>query len=130
MPKRAYGVSSSGYTTASSNTRWIIGAVIRVAVRVDKIKRSAVIDFTGTSAQLDNNFNAPTAVCLAAVLYVFRSLVNEDIPLNAGCMRPLEVIIPAGSMLNPRFPAAVAAGNVETSQCVTDALTAGPPSIL
>ena len=101
------------------------GAVIRVAVRVDKIKRSAVIDFTGTSAQLDNNFNAPTAVCLAAVLYVFRSLVNEDIPLNAGCMRPLEVIIPAGSMLNPRFPAAVAAGNVETSQCVTDALYGG-----
>ena len=98
------------------------GAVIRVVVRIDKAARRAVIDFTGTSAQLDNNFNAPAAVCMAAVLYVFRSLVDADIPLNAGCLKPLEVIIPPGSMLNPRYPAAVVAGNVETSQCVTDAL--------
>ena len=98
------------------------GAVITVAIRIDKAKRSAVIDFTGTSAQLENNFNAPSAVGMAAVLYVFRSLVDDDIPLNAGCLKPIEVIIPAGSMLNPRYPAAVVAGNVETSQCVTDAL--------
>ena len=98
------------------------GAVIKVAIRIDKHQRSAVIDFTGTSPQLDNNFNAPSAVCMAAVLYVFRTLVDDDIPLNAGCLKPLEVIIPEGSMLNPRYPAAVVAGNVETSQCVTDAL--------
>ena len=98
------------------------GAIIKVAIRIDKLKRSAAIDFTGTSPQLDNNFNAPAAVCMAAVLYVFRSLVDDDIPLNAGCLKPLEVIIPEGSMLNPRYPAAVVAGNVETSQCVTDAL--------
>ena len=98
------------------------GAVINVAIRIDKKKRSAVIDFTGTSRQLENNFNAPSAVGMAAVLYVFRSLVDDDIPLNAGCLKPLEVIIPPGSMLNPRYPAAVVAGNVETSQCVTDAL--------
>jgi 5-oxoprolinase (ATP-hydrolysing) len=98
------------------------GAVIRVAIRIDRAARSAVIDFTGTSAQLETNFNAPSAVTMAAVLYVFRTLVDDDIPLNAGCLKPLEVIIPEGSMLNPRFPAAVVAGNVETSQCVTDAL--------
>ncbi|MBI4189173.1 MAG: hydantoinase B/oxoprolinase family protein [Betaproteobacteria bacterium] len=98
------------------------GALIKVAIRIDKRRRSAVIDFTGTSPQLDNNFNAPSAVCMAAVLYVFRSLVDDDIPLNAGCLKPLAVIVPAGSMLNPRYPAAVVAGNVETSQCVTDAL--------
>jgi 5-oxoprolinase (ATP-hydrolysing) len=98
------------------------GAVIKVAVRIDRAARRAVIDFTGSSAQLDNNFNAPSAVCMAAVLYVFRTLVDADIPLNAGCLKPLEVIIPPGSMLNPRYPAAVVAGNVETSQCVTDAL--------
>ncbi len=98
------------------------GAVIKVAIRFNQQKRSAVIDFTGSSAQLENNFNAPSAVCMAAVLYVFRSLVDDDIPLNAGCLKPLEVIIPERSMLNPRYPAAVVAGNVETSQCVTDAL--------
>ena len=98
------------------------GAVIRVAIRVDITRRSAVIDFTGTSPQGDDNFNAPLAVTLAAVLYVFRSLVDDDIPLNAGCLRPLEVIVPPGTLLNPRHPAAVVAGNVETSQCVTDAL--------
>jgi len=98
------------------------GAVIRVKVTLDKATRSGVIDFTGTSAQLPNNFNAPSAVCHAAVLYVFRSLVDDDIPLNAGCLKPLSIIIPEGSMLNPRYPAAVVAGNVETSQCLTDTI--------
>ena len=79
-------------------------------------------DSTGTSAQLTNNFNAPTAVCMAAVLYVFRTLVGDDIPLNAGCLKPLKVIIPDGSMLNPHPPASVVAGNVETSTCITNAL--------
>jgi 5-oxoprolinase (ATP-hydrolysing) len=98
------------------------GAQIKVAIRVDTASRSAEIDFTGTSAQLTNNFNAPTAVCMAAVLYVFRTLVGDDIPLNAGCLKPLRVIIPAGSMLNPQPPASVVAGNVETSTCITNAL--------
>ena len=98
------------------------GAVIRVAIRVDNAARSAVIDFTGTSPQGHDNFNAPLAVTMAAVLYVFRSLVDDDIPLNAGCLRPLTVIVPPGTLLNPQHPAAVVAGNVETSQCVTDAL--------
>ena len=98
------------------------GARIRVKISIGADRRSAKIDFTGTTAQLPNNFNAPSAVCMAAVLYVFRSLVDDDIPLNAGCLKPLEVVIPEGCMLNPRFPAAVVAGNVETSQCITDAL--------
>jgi len=98
------------------------GARIAVAIRVNAAARSAEIDFTGTSAQLENNFNAPTAVCMAAVLYVFRTLVGDDIPLNAGCLKPLKVIIPEGSMLNPRPPASVVAGNVETSTCITNAL--------
>ncbi len=98
------------------------GAQIQVAIRVNAVARSAVIDFTGTSAQQSNNFNAPTAVCMAAVLYVFRTLVDDDIPLNAGCLKPLEVIIPEGSMLNPNPPASVVAGNVETSSCITNAL--------
>jgi 5-oxoprolinase (ATP-hydrolysing) len=98
------------------------GAQIKVAIRVDAASRSAEIDFTGTSAQQTNNFNAPTAVCMAAVLYVFRTLVDDDIPLNAGCLKPLKVIIPAGSMLNPNPPASVVAGNVETSSCITNAL--------
>ncbi len=98
------------------------GAQIRVAIRVDTQNRSAEIDFTGTSPQQTNNFNAPTAVCMAAVLYVFRTLVDDDIPLNAGCLKPLKVIIPAGSMLNPNPPASVVAGNVETSSCITNAL--------
>jgi 5-oxoprolinase (ATP-hydrolysing) len=89
---------------------------------VDREQRSATIDFTGTSAQLPNNFNAPSAVCVAAVLYVFRTLVDDEIPLNAGCLKPLEIIIPQGSMLNPDYPAAVVAGNVETSSCITNAL--------
>jgi 5-oxoprolinase (ATP-hydrolysing) len=98
------------------------GAQIQVAIRVDTAKRSAEIDFTGTSAQQTNNFNAPTAVCMAAVLYVFRTLVDDDIPLNAGCLKPLKVIIPPGSMLNPNPPASVVAGNVETSTCITNCL--------
>jgi 5-oxoprolinase (ATP-hydrolysing) len=98
------------------------GAQIKVAIRVDTQNRSAEIDFTGTSPQQTNNFNAPTAVCMAAVLYVFRTLVDDDIPLNAGCLKPLKVIIPAGSMLNPNPPASVVAGNVETSTCITNAL--------
>ena len=98
------------------------GAKIRVKISIGADRRSAVIDFAGTSAQLPNNFNAPSAVAMAAVLYVFRTLVDDEIPLNAGCLKPLEVRIPPGSMLNPRYPAAVVAGNVETSQCVTDAL--------
>ena len=98
------------------------GAQIQVAIRVNAAERSAVIDFTGTSEQQRNNFNAPTAVCMAAVLYVFRSLVDDDIPLNAGCLKPLSVIIPTGSMLNPNPPASVVAGNVETSSCITNAL--------
>jgi 5-oxoprolinase (ATP-hydrolysing) len=98
------------------------GARIKVAIGISKDKREATIDFAGTSPQLPNNFNAPSAVCMAAVLYVFRTLVDDDIPLNAGCLKPLQVSIPEGSMLRPRYPAAVVAGNVETSQCVTDAL--------
>ncbi|MFC5462875.1 hydantoinase B/oxoprolinase family protein [Massilia niabensis] len=98
------------------------GAKIVVAVRVDRAARSAQIDFTGTSPQLENNFNAPSAVCMAAVLYVFRTLVNDEIPLNGGCLKPLEVIIPPGSMLNPHYPASVVSGNVETSTCITNAL--------
>ncbi|MFV6032977.1 hydantoinase B/oxoprolinase family protein [Streptomyces sp. NPDC056264] len=100
------------------------GAVIQVAVRVDRERRSAVLDFTGTSPQLPGNANAPTAVVLAAVLYVFRTLVDEDIPLNSGCLEPLEVRVPPGSMLAPEPPAATVAGNVETSQAVTGALYA------
>ncbi|MES2635198.1 MAG: hydantoinase B/oxoprolinase family protein [Pseudomonadota bacterium] len=98
------------------------GAQIKVAIRVDAANRSAEIDFTGTSPQQVNNFNAPTAVCMAAVLYVFRTLVDDDIPLNAGCLKPLKVIIPPGSMLNPNPPASVVAGNVETSTCITNTL--------
>jgi len=98
------------------------GSVIQVAISIDRATRSARIDFTGTSPQLASNFNAPAAICKAAVLYVFRTLVNDDIPLNAGCLKPLEIIIPEGCLLNPRYPAAVVAGNVETSQAITDAL--------
>ncbi len=98
------------------------GSIIEVAVRVDRGNRSAVIDFTGTSAQRPGNFNAPLAVCTAAVLYVFRTLVDSDLPLNEGCLRPLTIRVEKGSMLNPVPPAAVVAGNVETSQCIVDAL--------
>ncbi|WP_051836833.1 hydantoinase B/oxoprolinase family protein [Streptomyces sp. NRRL WC-3742] len=100
------------------------GAVIAVSVRVDRQQRCAVVDFTGTSPQLDTNLNAPSAVVTAAVLYVFRTLVAEDIPLNDGSLRPLEIVVPPGSMLSPQYPAAIAAGNVETSQAVVGALYA------
>ena len=98
------------------------GAQIAVTLSVHHAERAATIDFTGTSAQLPNNFNAPKSVTMAAVLYVFRTLVDDDIPLNAGCLKPLRVIVPPGCMLNPNPPAAVVAGNVETSMCVTNAL--------
>jgi 5-oxoprolinase (ATP-hydrolysing) len=98
------------------------GATIVVKVSIHRDTRSATIDFTGTSPQLASNFNAPSAVVTAAVLYVFRMLVATDIPLNAGCLKPLTIIIPAHSMLSPVSPAATVAGNVETSQCITDAL--------
>ena len=98
------------------------GAVIRVRVTVDRTDRSAVIDFTGTSAQLATNFNAPSSIARAACLYVFRTLVDDAIPLNEGCLKPLTLILPDGSMLSPHYPAAVVAGNVETSQAVVDAL--------
>jgi 5-oxoprolinase (ATP-hydrolysing) len=98
------------------------GSIIAVAVEVDRRTRGATIDFTGTSRQRPDNFNAPAAVCTAAVLYVFRTLVDAEIPLNAGCLKPLRIVVPPGSMLDPVFPAAVAAGNVETSQAITSAL--------
>ncbi|MBK8161399.1 MAG: hydantoinase B/oxoprolinase family protein [Rhodospirillaceae bacterium] len=98
------------------------GAVIKVSVTVDRKARRAKIDFTGTSDQLGTNFNAPAAVAKAAVLYVFRTLIDDDIPMNQGCLEPLDIVIPDGSMLKPKYPAAVVAGNVETSQCITDAL--------
>ncbi|OKH15621.1 5-oxoprolinase [Fischerella major NIES-592] len=98
------------------------GARIQVKVTINRENRSATIDFTGTSRQLNTNFNAPKAVTQAAVLYVFRTLVDDSIPLNAGCLKPLEIIIPEGCMLNPTYPAAVVAGNVETSQTIVDAL--------
>ncbi|NRA88521.1 MAG: hydantoinase B/oxoprolinase family protein, partial [Rhizobiales bacterium] len=98
------------------------GTHISVKISVDKQNRSAIVDFTGTSDQQNNNFNAPEPVARAAVLYVFRCLVDDDIPMNAGCLKPIEIIIPHGSMLRPEYPAAVVAGNVETSQAVTDTL--------
>jgi 5-oxoprolinase (ATP-hydrolysing) len=98
------------------------GAVVKVAVTIDHTARSAKIDFSGTTGQLPNNFNAPSSVARAAVLYVFRTLVDDEIPMNAGCLKPLDIVIPPGCMLNPAYPAAVVAGNVETSQVVTDAL--------
>lgn len=100
------------------------GATIAVAVRIDRDNATAQIDFSGTSPQLTSAFNAPRAVTDAAVLYVMRCLIADQIPLNAGCMKPLEIIVPEGSLLNPEFPAAVVAGNVETSQAITDVLFA------
>ncbi|CAA7625955.1 Hydantoinase/oxoprolinase [Magnetospirillum sp. LM-5] len=112
----------AGLDSGSFETRMDDGAVIRVAVTVDPVTRSAVIDFTGTSDQRPGNANAPTAIARAAVLYVFRTLVDDAIPLNEGCMKPLTLVIPPGSMLAPRPPAAVVAGNVETSQAIVDCL--------
>src|SRR5207244_1093683 len=93
-----------------------------VRLAIDREGRYATIGFTGTSAQQRTDFNAPSAVCKAAVLYVFRTLVDDEIPMNAGCLKPIRIVIPEGSMLAPRYPAAVVAGNVETSQVITDTL--------
>jgi 5-oxoprolinase (ATP-hydrolysing) len=98
------------------------GSEIRVKISIDRDSRSAIIDFTGTSPQRPNNFNAPSSICRAAVLYVFRTLVDDDIPMNEGCLKPLDIVIPDGCMLSPVYPAAVVAGNVETSQWITNAL--------
>ena len=98
------------------------GNVVKVKITVDKKKREATVDFTGTSPQQGTNFNAPEPVTRAAVLYVFRVMVDDDIPMNAGCLRPINIIIPDNSMLRPHYPAAVVAGNVEVSQMVTDTL--------
>jgi 5-oxoprolinase (ATP-hydrolysing) len=98
------------------------GAKVHVSITIDRARRGAKVDFTGSSGQLEDNFNAPSAICRAAVLYVFRTLVEGDIPMNEGCLKPIELIIPEGSMLAPKYPAAVVAGNVETSQVVTDTL--------
>jgi len=98
------------------------GCTVRVKVSIDKETRSATLDFTGTDPQQDNNFNAPTAIGRSACLYVFRTLVDQPIPLNSGCLKPLNIILPENSMVNPSPPAAVVAGNVEVSQCITDTL--------
>ena len=116
--RRAIGVLTDGAFTVELDS----GAMVKVAITIDRTSRTAKVDFTGTSAQLASNFNAPSAVCRAAVLYVFRTLVDDEIPMNEGCLKPIEIVIPEGSMLAPSYPAAVVAGNVETSQCVTDAL--------
>jgi 5-oxoprolinase (ATP-hydrolysing) len=113
------GLSDGAFTYRMDN-----GAHVSVTVSVDRASRSALIDFTGTSEQQPNNFNAPYSICRAATLYVFRTLVDDAIPMNDGCLRPLTLKVPEGSMLNPRYPAAVVAGNVETSQVITDALFA------
>jgi 5-oxoprolinase (ATP-hydrolysing) len=118
--RRAIGVLKDGEARAPMDG----GGEIVVRAQVDAARGEAALDFTGSSAQLDSNFNAPASVVDAAALYVFRCLVDDDIPLNAGCLKPLRIIVPPGSMLNPRPPAAVVAGNVETSQHVVDALFA------
>jgi len=115
---RAIGALRDGQASVTMDD----GSIIQVSVKVDAASATATIDFTGTSEQRPGNFNAPGAVTMAAVLYVYRCLVDDDIPMNAGCLRPLRVIIPQGSMLNPRPPAAVVAGNVEVSTCITNAL--------
>lgn len=116
--RRAIDVLKDGSFTYAMDS----SAKIQVKVTIHRENRSATIDFTGTSSQLNSNFNAPKAVTQAAVLYVFRTLVNDHIPLNAGCLKPLDIIVPEGCMLNPQYPAAVVAGNVETSQTIVDAL--------
>jgi len=112
----------SAFTTGAFEYPMDNGAKIKVRISIDEASRSADVDFTGTSSQLQSNFNAPAAVVRAAVMYVFRTLVDDDIPMNEGCLKPIRLIIPKGTMLNPEYPAAVVAGNVETSQAVTDAL--------
>jgi 5-oxoprolinase (ATP-hydrolysing) len=116
--RRVLGVLKDGSYTYEMDS----GAKIAVSIKVDRKARQATIDFTGTAAQQNSNFNAPSAVCMAAVLYVFRLMVDDDIPLNGGCLKPLNIIIPEASMLSPSYPAAVVAGNVETSQAITDTL--------
>jgi N-methylhydantoinase B/oxoprolinase/acetone carboxylase alpha subunit len=116
--RRLIGTLSDGAFEYALDT----GETIKVRVTVDRAREVATVDFSGTSPQSRSNFNAPEAVTRAAVLYVFRSLIGEEIPMNEGCLEPLEVVIPKGSLLSPEYPAAVVAGNVETSQCVTDAL--------
>jgi 5-oxoprolinase (ATP-hydrolysing) len=98
------------------------GSVIKVAIKIDRKARKAIVDFTGTSPQVPDAFNAPEPITRACVLYVFRTLVDEDIPMNAGCLRPIKIVVPKGSMLKPRYPAPVAAGNVETSQTIVNCL--------
>ena len=116
--RRVIGALRDGaYELAMDN-----GASIKVKISVDRSERAATIDFTGSSTQQPNNFNAPRAVTMAAVLYVFRTLVDDDIPMNEGCLKPIQVVVPEGYLLNPRHPAAVVAGNVETSTCITNAL--------
>jgi len=110
-------LSDSSFTSVMDD-----GHRVRVRIAVNRADRSATIDFTGTSATHPGNYNAPSAIAHAAVLYVFRCLVDDDIPLNAGCLKPLEVVLPESSMVNPRYPAAVIAGNVETSQLIVDTL--------
>ena len=110
-------LDSGRYQTTLDN-----GAQIQVHIRIDRDRREAEVDFTGTTAASGTNFNAPVAVTRAAVLYVFRTLIAEDIPLNAGCLAPIRLIVPTDCMLNPTYPAAVVAGNVETSQCITNTL--------
>jgi 5-oxoprolinase (ATP-hydrolysing) len=117
---RAIGKLRSGRATCAMDD----GSVVAVEVTVDQQARRAVVDFTGTSPQVGTNFNAPAAICRAAVLYVFRTLIDDEIPMNDGCLRPIEIRIPERSLLNPLPPAAVVAGNVETSQVITDALYA------
>ncbi|MEA1014502.1 hydantoinase B/oxoprolinase family protein [Sphingosinicella sp. LY1275] len=114
----------SGLKDGSFTYRTDNGAQVSVSVKVDAEARSAVIDFAGTSDQQPNNFNAPFSICRAATLYVFRTLVDDVIPMNDGCLRPITLKVPEGSMLNPQYPAAVVAGNVETSQVITDCLFA------
>jgi 5-oxoprolinase (ATP-hydrolysing) len=116
--RRVIGVLEPGSFTYPMDQ----GAQIKVTISIDRSAREATVDFTGTSPQQASNFNAPSAVCRAAVLYVFRTLVADEIPMNEGCLKPINLVIPEGSMLKPEYPAAVVAGNVETSQAITDTL--------
>jgi 5-oxoprolinase (ATP-hydrolysing) len=120
----AAAVGEALTTLADGEFSWRMdgGETVKVSILVDRAARKAVVDFNGSSPQSSGNLNAPAAICRAAVLYVFRCLVDRDIPLNEGCLAPIELRIPAGSLLNPRWPGAVAGGNVETSQCIVDAL--------
>lgn len=112
----------AGLSDAAFELEMDQGCFIRVKITIDRAARVATVDFTGTSPQRDDNFNAPSPVTRAAVLYVFRVLVNAAIPMNAGCLRPVRIVVPDRTMLSPRYPAAVVAGNVEVSQAVTNCL--------